>query len=77
MSDGLTLEKLKIDERLRDVEKHMSGNIKVLEGFTLALGELKEKVGKQNGRVGKLEAWRAGVLGMMGIIIFLIGKIWK
>ena len=40
-----------------------------------SIGELVEKVGKQNGRVGKLERWRSWMLGILLIVGALSGYI--
>lgn len=73
MGDGLTLEKLKIDERLREVEKHISAETESRNNLIAVLQALVEKVGKQNGRIGKLENWKAYILGGIGGIGGLFG----
>jgi len=72
VSDGLTLEKLKIDDRLREVEVHMAENKTILHQMAETLTSLNLKVGIQNGRVTKLEGWKAWILGgvAMASVIF-------
>lgn len=36
---------------------------------------IKEQVIKTNGRVSKLELWKAGFIGAMSIVLFIIGSI--
>ncbi len=75
MGDGLTLEKLKIDERLRGVETHMEGNKITLHNIAESLTSLNLKVGIQNGRITKLENWKAYVLGGIGGVGGIFGII--
>ncbi len=77
MGDGLTLEKLKIDERLRAVESHIAAEAESRKNLIEVLQALVEKVGRQNGRIGKLEIWRGTIIGGMAVIIFIIGHNWK
>lgn len=44
MSDGLTLEKLRIDERLREVEKHMAEAVPVRDNILASLNRLETSV---------------------------------
>lgn len=41
------------------------------------VSKLDKKVGVQNGRIGKLEAWRNYLLGAWGVIFIVAGIIWK
>lgn len=66
MSDGLTLEKLKIEERLRGVETHMALNNQSLIQISELLKSLDDRVAIQNGRVFKLESWKSYILGGVG-----------
>lgn len=68
MGDGLTLEKLKIDERLREVEIHGATTNQILKDIDKSLVQLIEKVKTQNGRVTKLENWKTYILGGMGVM---------
>lgn len=63
MSDGLTLEKLKIDERLREVEKHMAEGtiirqqiVKQLEHCANILDKIEERMESLDKRVTALES---------------------
>lgn len=60
-----TLEKMKIDERLRSVENSSTTNSFILK-------EIHEMVKKQNGRVGKLEKWQSFVIGGTVVITGLV-----
>ena len=51
----LTLEKLKIDERLRSLEISSAGKVEILKRIDGTLTELVANVKIQNGRVNKLE----------------------
>lgn len=68
MGSDLTLEKMKIDDRLRAVEVHIAGRNEMDKMTVVALNNLTEKVGKQNGRINKLENWKAYILGVAGAI---------
>lgn len=68
MSDGLTLEKLKIDERLRNVETHMALSNQSLGVISELLKSLDARVAIQNGRVTKLENWKTYILGGIGAV---------
>lgn len=75
MSDGLTLEKLKIDERLRAVENHIAeGNI-IFKNLDNTLMGLSGKIGIQNGRINKLENWKSYIVGSMGAIGAIFGMV--
>lgn len=73
MSDGLTLEKLKIEERLRSVEQTLAGQNQTLSGIVTQLIELNNKVGIQNGRVRKLEDWKVYVFGGVCALSGIVG----
>lgn len=77
MEDKFTLEKLKIDERLRGVEVHMAGSVEVLKYIKEGIDSLNVKVGIQNGRVSKLEHDRAYVMGGCAVIGAIVGVIFK
>lgn len=65
--DGITERR---DVSWREVTDHM-------EKTNVVLGELVDKVGKQNGRIAKLENWRSYMLGGIAVIVFIIGIITK
>lgn len=84
MPEGLTLEKLKIDDRLREVELHMAANNITLKQISETLDKLDVKVGIQNGRVNKLEnikTYAAGAVGAIGgiftFVYFIVDKLTK
>ena len=54
----LTLEKLKINERLDTLQKSVDALIVTVQ--------------KQNGRIGKLEDWRAYLLGIGTVLVILV-----
>ncbi len=64
----LTLEKLKIDERLRAVEQGHAGNKVLLHTISESLTQLVSKVTIQNGRVSKLENWQSYLMGGVGAV---------
>lgn len=39
--------------------------------------KLEEKVGTQNGRIGKLERWQSRIFGALGVIGVIGGVLWK
>ena len=73
MSDGLTLEKLKIEERLRSVEMQTArllshwmsefGGGNTPGNINVTLNKIEELIKEQNGRVKKLEEWKVYILG--------------
>lgn len=68
----LTLEKLKIDERLRAVENHISAGNVIFENLTNAIKNLTINLAEQSKEIGKLKNDRAWALGGMAVIIFVI-----
>ena len=63
MSDGLTLEKLRIDSRLREVEKHMAEGtiirqqlVKQLEHCAIILDKIENRIEGIDKRVAILES---------------------
>ena len=59
----LTLQEIKIDN---------ATNKEILNEQTALLIEIKNQTIKTNGRVGKLENWRAYILGAMAVVIVVI-----
>ncbi len=55
MGDGLTLEKLKIDERLRAVEAHMAESKPFRENLAAAIGRLEKSVESINTKIAPIE----------------------
>lgn len=66
--DGLTLEKLKINDRLIVLEIQNAAKMEILARIEKSVDGLVERVGIQNGRVSKLENWRSYVFGSMGAL---------
>lgn len=71
-NSDLTLEKMKIDERLRGVELHVAASNVIFTNLTKAIDALTEKIGNQNGRIGRLENDRAWVLGAFAVVLIAI-----
>lgn len=71
----LTLEKLKIDERLRSLEISSAGKVEILKRIDGTLTELVANVKIQNGRVNKLENKWHTVLGICTGVGFIVGTI--
>ncbi len=71
MSDGLTLEKLKVNDRLIELEKISAGSKEILEQISKDVALIHVKVGIQNGRVGKLENWQSWMYGGFAMVGFL------
>lgn len=84
MSDGLTLEKLKIDDRLREVEKHMAEGsiirqqlVKQLEHCATILDKIETRIESldkritelERGEKGRKDAYKEAHDGMMKIAI--------
>lgn len=75
MNDGLTLEKLKIVEKLEKLEEnmhtssvHIATTNLLLVNIDKTLTELKDAKVTQNGRISKLENWQAKILGALGVM---------
>lgn len=65
------------EDKWDSVISHMATTNAELKNMTEVMGELKEKVGKQNGRIAKLETWRAYILGAIGVSTFIIAIVIK
>lgn len=58
-----------------EIISHMAMVNEKLSWINVAIQELTKKVGIQNGRVGKLEQWKAYVLGCAAVSGFVLGVI--
>lgn len=63
MGNDLTLEKLEINKRLLDVEKHMAADKEFKEHLKKSIDEFSANIKAQNGRVSSLERWKEGING--------------
>lgn len=57
-----------------DVAAELARLTSEVSGLRGDVGDLKEKVDATNGRVRKLEVWRAGIIGALAVLGWLIAN---